>query len=170
MKRKLIIIISWLLVLGWMGVIFFLSDMSGTESTRRSEKTINSVIKKTLEATNEVGITKTNPDSKKVKKVSEELDYPMRKLMHASVYFILTLLLINAFYQSGVRGKKIFIYSIIFCFLYACSDEFHQSFTQRTPSFLDVIIDTCGGTIAIFLILIIKKIKLKQLKKEQDHF
>ncbi len=167
MKRKLIIVFSWILVLIWMGAIYFLSDMNAVESTHKSEKTINLVIKKTIETTNEVGLTDKNPNSKKVAEISEKLDYPMRKLMHASVYFILTLLLMNAFYQSGIRGKKIFIYSIIICFLYACSDEFHQSFVERTASFLDVIIDTIGGLLSIFLIIFIKKLKPKQKKIEK---
>jgi len=161
MKRKIIIIISWLLVLAWMGVIYYLSDMNGIESTNKSEKTINLVIKKTIEKTNEVGITNKNPNSSKVSEISEDLDYPLRKIMHAFVYFILTLFLINAFYQSGIKDKKMFIYSILICFLYACSDEFHQSFSGRTSSFIDVLIDSFGGTLAILIVLISKKNKKK---------
>ena len=162
MNKTLKIILSWFLVLSWMGVIYYLSDMSGDESTNKSEGAINLVIKKTLETTNEIGITKTNPNSQKVTVITDKLNYPMRKLMHASVYFVLTLFLINAFYQSGIKNKKMLIFSIIICFLYACSDEFHQSFTERTASFKDVLIDTFGGLISILLVKIISVIRNKK--------
>ena len=144
-----------------MGLIYYLSDMTGIESTAKSEGTINTVIKKTIDTTNEVGLTKKNPNSPKVKKLSEFLDYPLRKLMHMSEYFILTLLVINALYRSGVK-RKIFIYALIFSFAYACTDEFHQLFRERTSSILDVLIDTIGSLLAILLIK--KIIKVKKIK------
>jgi len=162
MKRKIIIVISWILVFTWMGVIFYFSSMNGEESKNMSVKTIETTIKKTVEKTNEVGITNKNPDSKKIEQVAEKANFPIRKTMHAFEYFILTLLLINALYQSGLKGNKIFILALTACFLYACTDEFHQSFTSRTPSFIDVLIDTFGGIISIILIKLIIKIKSRK--------
>ncbi len=162
MKKTLIIIFSWILVIVWMGAIYWLSDMNGTESSRKSEKTINLVIKKSIEAANEVGLTNKNANSKKISRLADHLDYPLRKVMHVSVYFILTLLLLNAFYQSGLRSKKLIIWALLVAILYACSDEYHQSFTGRTASFLDILIDSVGGLIAICLVILIKKIKLKK--------
>ena len=165
MKRKILIIVSWTLVLVWMGVIYSLSNMNGEESTNKSEKTINLVIKKAVEATNDIGITNKNLESKKLNKISKNLDFPLRKLMHVTEYFILTLLLINAFYQSGLKDKKMFIYSLTISILYACSDEIHQAFADRTSSFIDVLIDTCGSLFAVFIIKIIKKFKKKYISK-----
>lgn len=158
MKKKIIIIFSWLLVLMWMGLIYYFSNMNGTESTGKSIKTIETTIKKTVEVTNEVGITNTNPDSKKVKEIAENLNFPFRKIVHVIEYFILTLLLINALYQSGVKNK-LFLISFIISFIYACSDEFHQSFTERTSSLIDVLIDMVGMFLSILMIKLVKKIK-----------
>ena len=160
--KKFIIIISWILVVAWMGLIFYFSSVNGEESTKNSTNIVETTIKKTVEQTNKVGITNKNPESKKVKEVAKEINYPFRKVLHVSEYFILTLLLINAFYQSGLRGKKIFVFSIVICFLYACSDEFHQLFTERTASLLDIIFDTCGGILSLILVLIIKKFKKRK--------
>ena len=159
MKKIIIIIFSWLLVLIWMGVIYYFSNMTGSESTGKSIKTIETTIKKTVETTNEIGITNKNPDSKKVKEIAKDLNFPMRKIVHVFEYFILTLLLINALYQSGLRDKKLLIISFAIAFTYACSDEFHQSFTERTSSIIDVIIDMVGIITSILLIKIVKKIK-----------
>jgi len=164
MKKKIIIFISWFLVILWMGLIYYLSDMNGVESTSKSEKAISTVIEKTVEVTNEVGITNKNPKSSKISKLSEFLDYPARKLMHASVYFVLTILVFNAFFQSDIK-KRIFIYSILFAFLYACTDEYHQAFSGRTSSFIDVLIDTFGSLIAILMIKIIIRLKHKKIKQ-----
>ena len=158
MKKKIIIIVSWLLVLMWMGLIYYFSNMNGTESTGKSIKTIETTIKKTVEVTNEVGITNKNPDSKKVKEIAEGLNFPFRKIVHVIEYFILNLLLINALYQSGVKNK-LFLISFIISFIYACSDEFHQSFTERTSSLIDVLIDMVGIFLSILMIKLVKKIK-----------
>ncbi|MFZ2371781.1 MAG: VanZ family protein, partial [Trichococcus flocculiformis] len=42
--------------------------------------------------------------------------------------------------------------ALLFVFLYASSDEFHQSFIPgRGPAFTDVLIDTAGGLTGIIL-------------------
>ena len=58
------------------------------------------------------------------------------------MYFILFILIYNVI-SLYVVERKARIYSVIFVFLYACSDEFHQSFIPgRGPAFKDVMIDT----------------------------
>ena len=158
MNKK--IIISWILVILWMGVIFWFSSMPSTESNNKSEGTISKIIETTVETTNKVGLTDKHPSQKKMNQVVEYLNYPLRKCMHASVYFILVLLLLNAFRLSNVPLKKAILFSILICFLYACGDEFHQTFVVgRTGQFSDALIDTIGGVIAIIIICIRKKIK-----------
>lgn len=163
MKKKVIIIISWILVVFWMGLIFYFSSMNGVESTNKSVKAIETTIKKTVEATNEVGITNKNVKSKKVAEVAEKMNFPVRKILHALEYFVLTLLLINALYQSGVRGNKIYVISFVISVLYALTDEYHQLFTERTSSLIDVLIDTLGVILSIILINIILRLKKKKI-------
>ena len=147
MNKKTIIIISWSLVILWMAAIFWLSSMNSSLSTHRSMKTINKVIESTVETTNKIGITDKHPSEEKKQEVTEKLNYPLRKCMHMGEYLVLCLLLINAFYQSGVRDRKLIIFSILVCFLYACTDEVHQLFVGRAGQFSDVIIDTTGSII-----------------------
>ena len=155
MGKKIIITISWLLVIIWMGVIFFFSHMTGPVSEGRSRN----IVKKAITTTAE--ITDKKPTPEKVTELTETLDYPFRKALHIGEYLILTLLLMNAFYQSNIIDKRIYIFSIIISFLYACTDEYHQLFVQRTGMFQDVLIDSIGIVIAISLYIIFTKIKKK---------
>lgn len=160
MSHKIFIVLSWLFVALWMILIFSLSSIKGPESHFKSVNYIEKTITKTAEIATDLGVTKANDNLKeKIFNISESLNYPLRKCLHAFEYLILTLLLYNAFYQSGVRNKKLIVYSIIICFLYACSDEFHQLFRERTGSFSDVLLDTSGGLIALVLIFIVSKIR-----------
>ena len=59
------------------------------------------------------------------------------------------------------------LYSIIFCFLYACSDEIHQMFLDgRTAKIMDVCIDTCGSMIGNMICFVIDRIKNKYKKQD----
>ena len=152
-KKKIILLI---LVILWMGVIFFLSSMDAKESTSKSKKTIESGINKTVKATNKYKIT--NVSNKKSKELAEKLNYPLRKVAHATEYGILAILLVML-----LEGKnKKYIITLIFTFLYACSDEFHQSFTGRTSLFKDVLIDTIGAIVFILIFYLIEKKRVKR--------
>ena len=59
---------------------------------------------------------------------------------------------IKALYRHNIYDKRIYIITIIFCFLYACSDEIHQLFIPgRSGELLDVLIDTTGGILSSFI-------------------
>ena len=151
MKKKIIITISWLLVILWMIVIFMFSSQNSAQSLGGSRKIVKETINTTVETAHDVGIIKEKPTEKKVDQTTKALDFPFRKCVHMAEYTILCLLLLNALYQSGVRDKKLYIIGLIVCFLYACTDEIHQSFTQRTALFTDVLIDTLGAFIGFFI-------------------
>ena len=52
------------------------------------------------------------------------------------------------------------LFSEIIAFLYACTDEFHQLFTNgRGSHFTDVLIDSCGAFIAILLVSLLVRRK-----------
>ena len=138
-------IISWVLVIIWMCIIFFLSNMTGYESHKISEGTIESVVTDVVDTTNKLNITKESNNQKKhIKSISEVLNYIIRKLLHMFEYFILYLLLVNAFNNYSIKNKSIIIYSIVICYIYSCSDEVHQLFRERTGHFSDCIIDMIG--------------------------
>lgn len=156
-SKKVIAIIA---VLMWMMVIFIFSAMPSNESNSKSQGTINSVIEKTLEVTNDSGITDKHPTQEKMNKVVTFLNKPLRKVMHASVYLVLSILFYSCFYQFKISKWKNCILSIICSFLYACTDEFHQLFVDgRTSQFTDVLIDAMGAIFGIVFIIMIFKIK-----------
>lgn len=160
---KLYLTISLILTLSWMGVIYCFSSMDTNESNSKSINTINKVVKKSLDVNNtNKNIETEKKNNIKAKEISSRLNLPLRKVMHGSIYFILGLLLINLFKVSYY--KRYYLYSLIICFIYACSDEFHQSFVfGRTASYKDVLIDTCGCIIAIFLVYMISKLNKKEV-------
>ena len=144
-----------------------MSNMNSNESNGKSVSTINNIIEKSVNTTNELGITDKHPTEKKVNQVSNKLNLPLRKVAHASEYLIFSLLIINALKQSNIKHE--YIITIIICFIYACTDEYHQTFIQgRTGQFTDSLIDTLGALIGIILVLIkckLKKNNQKNIKK-----
>jgi len=74
----------------------------------------------------------------------EFLSLLIRKLAHFTEYFILGILTINCF--KDYKFNNIFIYSLLFCIFYACTDEVHQLFVPgRSGNIIDVLIDSVGS-------------------------
>ena len=87
-------------------------------------------------------------------KTGFEFDFILRKISHVVEYLILVWLLYRAFAGSfdNINTPRLFIYPAVLCFLYAISDELHQSFVPgRNCSIQDVLIDTIG--ILVFFII-----------------
>lgn len=90
-------------------------------------------------------------------------DFILKKTAHMVEFGILYFLVFRAF-SGGVRNQKLslkyFLIPFIFVFLYAASDEYHQSFVPgRTSKIRDVGFDLAGIIIAYGLIS--KKLKFK---------
>lgn len=85
----------------------------------------------------------------------------VRKLAHFTIYAMLGF---NTFYMYKNYGvKHSALYALVTCILYACSDEWHQSFVSgRSPQITDICIDTCGA-----LSLILLNIGVIRLRKSQ---
>ena len=151
-------ILLWLLVIVWLIVIFLFSEMNSTSSNHKSETTINKVIETTLDTTNNIGITNKHPNSTEVNNYVLKLNRPLRKCMHAFVYFILAIILLNALELSNIKDYRLYLICFLVCFIYAILDEYHQTFVDgRTGQFLDSLIDTFGSVIGMVLYKIIKK-------------
>ena len=134
-----------------------MSNMDTNESNNKSMSTINGIIEKSVDTTNELGITDKHPSKDKMNQVVNKLNYPFRKIAHASEYLIFSILLIIALKNSGI--SKVYLISLFICFIYACSDEFHQTFIPgRTGQFIDALIDTFGALIGIILFTIKNKL------------
>ena len=126
-----------------MFTIFKFSSERDTVSTRRSD----GIIIRTCEFI----LGRQLNDKEKEMCVEKYVVY-VRKTAHFTLYFLLGLFYISLLKEFNLNDKKLLIYTIIFVFIYACSDECHQLFVPgRSGEITDVLIDTMGGIIASFI-------------------
>lgn len=134
-RKKLQKFLAWLALLVWMGVIFYFSHQSGDASMQLSDgflDSFESLFQNFLDY--------------------HTLSYIVRKIAHFTEYFILGLLIYHLVKQYRVISKTEIIWMILFCVIYAMSDEFHQVFIGgRSPMIFDVIIDSLGSSLSILL-------------------
>jgi Predicted integral membrane protein len=155
MKKKIIILISWSAVFLWMLLIFCFSSQVVEKSRMLSE-----------------GIVITSIDTvEKVTPVSdfdmEQLEYFVRKNAHFFNFLVLGILVVNAKRRSGFKGLKWFIAALVFCILYAVSDEIHQLYVPgRGGQLQDVLIDSAGVLAGSTLYVITGKIRSKCLLRK----
>jgi VanZ family protein len=131
----------WLPVLLWMAVIFTASSDSHSyeHSSRFFEPLLHWLFPK---------MSQTNVDN---------IHHVFRKCCHLTEYAILALLLWRALHLSK-NNLPVWSWpkvggTLLVVFLYAASDEFHQSFVPtRTPLVSDVFIDTAGGAIGLLIL------------------
>lgn len=153
-------IINILLIVIWMFVIFSFSNQNGETSKGASD----TIIIKVAEV-----ITKEKLTEEKEEKLTTKYKFIVRKTAHVTEYFILGILVFFLFNKMYGIGPKTFIYTIIFCFIYASTDEIHQYFiSDRSARFTDVLIDTFGGFLATSILTWYYWLKNKKLMKENN--
>lgn len=136
MKKQLSII----LVLIWMIIIFIMSSFNAEDSANQSNYIVN-IISNVLNINN-----------------IELLNLIIRKLAHYIEYLILGILVINMFIKNNIPQS--YLISIIFCVIYAISDEIHQFLIPgRACQIKDILIDSIGSITGIYLYKLISKRK-----------
>ena len=159
-KDKVLIILAII----WMGVIFMFSAQVSDESKSSSNKVTSAVVNTVI------SIKKENISEEKRQKIIEDKTFIVRKTAHFTEYFILGLILILYLQTKEKLTTKYIILAIIFCVLYATSDEIHQLFVDgRSCKIMDILIDTCGRSLAILGFTSIYKITTN-LKKQKELF
>lgn len=153
------IIIHILLIL-WMSLIFLFSHQPATASDKVSNGVIDKII-------NTVKVISGHEFSdNELETISNYLIFPVRKLAHFTLYFILGILIYNTINLYHINNTKILLISILLCMIYACSDEIHQLFVLgRSGELRDVLIDTLGSSLGI---LIVSKIINRKQKNLND--
>jgi VanZ family protein len=127
-----------------LAVIFTISSEKGSQSARMSQQIIIQGIH-VIETITHVEITVLNNQS-----YAEVLNTAIRKLGHILEYTILAIAVECLLYLYKVRGRRLRILCFALCFIYACSDEFHQLFiSDRSGKYIDVLIDSAGIIIGI---------------------
>lgn len=147
MKKYVLILIAIL----WMGLIFSFSS-----------KDINASLKQS-----DIFVKKIENNQLLAKASAEKIPTSLlvRKTAHFSIYFVLALILAPLIKRNNndLKGSLITVFVV---FLYACSDEFHQIFVKgRGSHFTDVLIDSFGGAIGVFLSMKINELLKGNQKK-----
>lgn len=141
LKRKRMI--RWGLTVAMMLVIFLFSAQNGQESGE-----VSSFVKMLVS---------------RLKFVGWFLQYvEIRKIAHFSVYLILGICVLRALllYERTMRSR--FCIALLYCFIYACTDEFHQYFVPgRAASIWDVLIDTSGALMGSLIVILTFRLKRK---------
>ncbi len=159
-KDKVLIVLAII----WMGVIFMFSAQVSDESKSSSNKVTSAVVNTVI------SIKKENISEEKRQKIIEDKTFIVRKSAHFTEYFILGLILILYLQTKEKLATKYIILAIIFCVLYATSDEIHQLFVDgRSCKIMDILIDTCGSSLAILGFTSIYKLTTN-LKKQKELF
>lgn len=149
------IIFPWMLVSIWMVFIFSFSAQPASQSNNLSQgitKVIIEIVSEMIPFSVEASTTAD---------IVMQFNHLIRKLAHGGIYFVLGVLVIKAL--NGVRGlglKKI-IFALVFCIVYAISDEVHQLFVPgRSGQVSDVMIDTIGAALGIIMYVFVNRLKL----------
>ena len=122
----------WIPVIAWAGLIFFFSTNSFSASN--TSRIITPILHWIHPDITEEGVSAVH--------------FVVRKLGHWSEYFFFALLLMRALNPTSSRRWEFrhALYAALVIFLYACSDEFHQSFIpSRSASLNDSFLDFFGG-------------------------
>ena len=131
-----------ILLILWMGLIFSFSNQTGTSSSSLSTKVLTRIA---------ITIDKDMTDEE-IDEFVDKYSFIIRKVAHLTIYFILGILAYINLKEYMKVTPALVIYSIIFCLVYASTDEIHQLLVNgRSGNIYDVILDTCGSTLAILL-------------------
>lgn len=143
-KRKIHIIISWVLVVICMGIIFFLSAQNGEESSDLSSSFVMALL-------NGLGIV-----------IDEGI---LRSIAHCLEFMGLSVLLFNAVYVTWFL-KLTPIIAFLGTVFYAITDEIHQIFVpERAFQISDILVDSTGALIGVIASFIILKVILYIMKR-----
>lgn len=143
-------IICWCLVAICMGIIFYFSSRTATESTEQSDGVLNIIFR----IFGENGVTA----------------FIVRKCAHFLEFAGLSFLFSIAFYQQTKAVR--FLLPVCCTSLYAVTDEIHQLFVEgRTCKLLDWAVDTAGALFGFLLFFIVYLIitKIISIKKRKNN-
>ena len=127
-----------LLILVWMGVIFYFSAQNGAQSSQTSGRVVKEVIRVMY------------PDFSSMPKQKQAslqhmITLIVRKGAHFTEYLILGALIAAFVHTFTEKRFRMVWMAWIAGTIYAAGDELHQMFSNgRTPKLLDVCIDSSG--------------------------
>lgn len=161
-KKWAVTVISGALLLLLYSLIFSFSAQNGEESGSLSAY----VSEKCVELFN--ALTGRHWSQLVMQEMAVYFEHPVRKLAHFSEYAVMGVLVFGLWSQ-WLKGRGLYLLTVIWVFLSAAADEFHQYFIPgRYASFLDVLLDTCGGAFGMLCMLLLKRLIVG--RKPKNHF
>ena len=123
----------------WMVVIFMFSAQQGSDSASLSSSLTYFLLSFVYPGILDL-------DAATQLEIFQTAQFLIRKCAHMSEYAVLWFFWYQFFKTYDISSKRCLITALGFCFIYACTDEFHQSMIPgRGPAFTDVLIDTGGA-------------------------
>ncbi len=136
--KKWIVILRFIPAILWMCLIFSFSAAPAEESSDLSD----GISYKIVACVSKLPFVEWSEEQ--ICERAQIIHTPVRKLAHFSEYAILAVLCMIPVWGEGKRKDYAVILGI--CFLYACSDEWHQIYIPgRDGNIKDVGIDTLGA-------------------------
>lgn len=159
-RKWIITIISGVLLLLLYFLIFSFSAQDGEESGSLSAY----VSEKCVEFFNV--LTGRHWSQVVMQEMAVYFEHPVRKLAHFTEYAVMGALVYSLWSQWLIRNRRLYLLTVIWVFLSAAADELHQYFIPgRYASFLDVLLDTCGGAFGMLCILLLERLLKRHRRK-----
>ena len=150
MKRRIYLVVSWLIPLFLMTLIFYFSSQTSTDSTHVSRSLGGTVLEVIEWALSKVGLSTDHLPS------AEDIDFFVRKTAHFTIYAALGASVCHAFGASRMSARYARFLSPLWCLIYSVTDEFHQFFTDgRSAKVADILLDTLGGIAGTLFVLLL---------------
>jgi VanZ family protein len=153
-RRKVMLTIVYGILLSFLYIVIFSfssqdGDASGDLSMGLAEKCAELVSE--IYGEHKMGIS--------LGELAANFEHPLRKLAHFSEYACMGALVYLMWSLWFERGRRLYLFSVLWVFVSAGMDEFHQLFVPgRCGSFADVCLDTLGGICGLCLVLICRKL------------
>ncbi len=151
------LIISFMPMIVMMVIIYLFSAKNGMQSSHTSGGTVSIMIT-FFEKIPGIHITQVQQV-----KLARCMELPVRKLAHITEYgILLATIYIPVEKNFMLKNSKKAIISVAIAILYAASDELHQRFVPgRSGRVTDVLIDSIGILVSLFILQIIYQKKRK---------
>ncbi len=147
-KQYVILLLLWLVVVGWMCLIFAFSMENAMESKETSNNFLASIFDLFIDSYDSY-----TPEQQMA--ILEQYSFFIRKTAHFSIYTVLGFFLANALsyqntlYRNLHKGRG-FALALLIGVLYAISDEIHQIFVPgRAGQVCDVLVDSAGVLVGV---------------------
>lgn len=164
MKKSLFYFICILITMA--GIFMFSSQ--NFDNTMKTSDTIVKPIENRIKSKTDKTFETEKAEKDYWKKVELKLDKLVRKTAHGIIFGVLGLFVMLFLKSIGLKTEDAIMLTMIFCGLYAGSDELHQKLIKgRDCRFEDVCIDMFGSWVAVLGIYI--RDKIVHLMERKNH-